>query len=286
MQLELGDAEAKEVLASAGELDVEAVSAFDAASFDLVANPMLPRWQSLPGKRKRAICNSNRVSDEDRCTLLSFMSRGDHHGYAPQNCETIGFLKLLKDEMSADLTNAAKRSRNVMGLKAAPKTELSLEDCAGRRYAESHQLRRAPLVEYISPTLAVIAAPAPVAVCSAPILAVIVARAPVVKFIAPAPAVTATVTPKMEVLDSSGECSARAAAERIALAPAGTAAPAPNGGALRTGYCSKRSPAPTVIAALALRRSTSHQVIQRLQHPRHWRGCMRGTCTSSLPRSP
>ena len=157
---------------------------------------------------------------------------------------------------------------------------------AGRRYAESHQLRRAPLVEYISPTLAVIAAPAPVAVCSAPILAVIVARAPVVKFIAPAPAVTATVTPKMEVLDSSGECSARAAAERIALAPAGTAAPAPNGGALRTGYCSKRSPAPTVIAALALRRSTSHQVIQRLQHPRHWRGCMRGTCTSSLPRSP
>ena len=59
MQLELGGAEAKEVLASAGELDVEAVSAFDAASFDLVANPMLPRWQSLPGKRKRAICNSN-----------------------------------------------------------------------------------------------------------------------------------------------------------------------------------------------------------------------------------
>ena len=70
-----------------------------------------------------------------------------------------------------------------MCLKAAPKAELSLGDCAGRRGAA--------VVDYISPTSAVIAAPAPVVVCTAPTPAVTAACAPVVEFIAPAPPVIA-----------------------------------------------------------------------------------------------
>ena len=52
--------------------------------------------------------NSNRVSDEERSTLLSFLSSVDRHGYAPQSGEIIGILKQLKDEMSADLADARK----------------------------------------------------------------------------------------------------------------------------------------------------------------------------------
>ena len=40
-------------------------------------------------------CPMNRVSDEDRSTLLSFVSCGASQGYAPQSGEIIGILTVL-----------------------------------------------------------------------------------------------------------------------------------------------------------------------------------------------
>ena len=52
--------------------------------------------------------SSNRVSNEDRSTLLSHSSSSDHQERAPQSGDTIGTQKQLKDDMSADLTNVQK----------------------------------------------------------------------------------------------------------------------------------------------------------------------------------
>ena len=49
-----------------------------------------------------------KVSDSDRSTLLSFLSGGVVQGDAPHSAEIIGILKQLKDEMSANLTDAEK----------------------------------------------------------------------------------------------------------------------------------------------------------------------------------
>jgi len=117
-------AEAKEALASAGALDAKAASAFDAESSDLAANiDALTRAiaalekgvagssfiQSGVGSAIRKLAmSSNRVSDGDRSSLLSFLSGSDRQGYAPQSGEIIGILKQLKDEMSSDLADSQK----------------------------------------------------------------------------------------------------------------------------------------------------------------------------------
>ena len=117
-------AEAKEALASAQALDAKAAAGFDAQSSDLSANiDALTRaiaalekgaagssfLQSGVGSAIRKVAmSSNRVSDDDRSTLLSFLSGGDRQGYAPQSGEIIGILKQLKDEMSVDLADSQK----------------------------------------------------------------------------------------------------------------------------------------------------------------------------------
>ena len=50
--------------------------------------------------------DANRVSDEERSTLLSFLSDGDRQGYAPQSGDITGNLKWLNAEMSANLAIA------------------------------------------------------------------------------------------------------------------------------------------------------------------------------------
>ena len=52
--------------------------------------------------------NSNRISDDERSTLLSSLSGDDRQGHAPQSEEAISTQKQLKDEMSADLVDARK----------------------------------------------------------------------------------------------------------------------------------------------------------------------------------
>ena len=103
---DLSLSEAKEVLACAGELDVKATSARPSTQRTLILLPtvILTRWQSLPGK---VAVHANRVSDNDRSTLLSFLSGGDHQGCALQSDKTIDTLKQLKDEMSTDLTDGS-----------------------------------------------------------------------------------------------------------------------------------------------------------------------------------
>jgi len=137
--------EAKQALASAGALDDKGASAFDAESSDLAANiDALTRaiaalekgvsgssfLQSHIGSAIRKVAmSSEKVSDSDRSTLLSFLSSGDRQGYAPQSGEIIGILKQLKDEMSADLAAAQKeeedRKANHAGLIAAKKEEIA-----------------------------------------------------------------------------------------------------------------------------------------------------------------
>ena len=74
----------------------------------------------------------NRVSDDDRSTLFSFLAlaRGASQVYAPQSGEIIGILKQLKDEMSEDLAAAQKeeedRKANYAGLIAAKERKLPL----------------------------------------------------------------------------------------------------------------------------------------------------------------
>merc|ERR1712136_291094 len=136
--------EAKEALASAGALDAKAASAFDAESSDLAANiDALTRAiaalekgvagssfiQSGVGSAIRKLAlSSNKVSDGDRSTLLSFLSGGDNQGYAPQSGEIIGILKQLKDSMSADLADSQKaeadRKADHAALTAAKKKEV------------------------------------------------------------------------------------------------------------------------------------------------------------------
>ena len=69
----------------------------------------------------------NRVSDDDRSTLFSFLALGASQGYTPQSGEIIGILKQLMDEMTEDLAAAQKeqedRKANHAGLIAAKKTE-------------------------------------------------------------------------------------------------------------------------------------------------------------------
>ena len=50
----------------------------------------------------------NRISDDERSTLLSSLSGDDRQGHAPQSGEAISTQKQLKDEMSADLVDARK----------------------------------------------------------------------------------------------------------------------------------------------------------------------------------
>ena len=57
----------------------------------------------------------NRVSDDDRSTLFSFLTRGASQGYAPQSGEIIGILKQLMDELSEDLAAAQKGGRGPQG---------------------------------------------------------------------------------------------------------------------------------------------------------------------------
>ena len=105
-------AEAKEALASAGDLDAKAASAFEAVSSDLAVNiDGLSRaiatlkngvarsslLQSDVGSAiRKVVRSSNRVPDDDRSTLLSFLFGGDRQGYAPQSGDITGILKQLK----------------------------------------------------------------------------------------------------------------------------------------------------------------------------------------------
>ena len=82
-------AEAKEALASAGDLDAKTASAFDAGSSDLAVNiDGLSRYIAALKKStaggsllqsgvvsyiRRLAMNAHRVSDEDRSTVLSFL---------------------------------------------------------------------------------------------------------------------------------------------------------------------------------------------------------------------
>ena len=52
--------------------------------------------------------NSNRLSDGDHPTLMSFLSGDDRQGHASQSDEALSTQKQLKDEMSADLVDARK----------------------------------------------------------------------------------------------------------------------------------------------------------------------------------
>merc|ERR1712136_271492 len=86
--------------------------------------------QSGVGSAIRQVAmNSNRVSEDDRSTLLSFLSGGVRQGYAPQSGEIIGILKQLKDSMSADLAAAqkaeAERKANHAALVAAKEKEVA-----------------------------------------------------------------------------------------------------------------------------------------------------------------
>ena len=93
-------AEAKEALASAGDLDAKTASAFDVGSSDLAVNvDGLSRYIAALKKstaggsllqsgvvsyiRKLAM-NAYRVSDEDRSTVLSFLFGGDRQGFASE----------------------------------------------------------------------------------------------------------------------------------------------------------------------------------------------------------
>merc|ERR1712136_436780 len=86
--------------------------------------------QSGVGSAIRQVAmNSNRVSEDDRSTLLSFLSGGVRQGYAPQSGEIIGILKQLKDSMSADLAAAqkaeAERKADHAALVAAKEKEVA-----------------------------------------------------------------------------------------------------------------------------------------------------------------
>ena len=98
---ELSCAEAKESLASAGELDAKAASALDAESSYLAANiDALTRaiaalekgaagssllQSGVVSSIRKLTMKANRVSDEDRST---FLLGGDRQGYAPQKVAT------------------------------------------------------------------------------------------------------------------------------------------------------------------------------------------------------
>ena len=62
----------------------------------------------------------NRVSDDDRSTLFSFLARGASQGYAPQSGEIIGII--LKQLMAAQ-KEEEDRKANHAGLPAAKKEE-------------------------------------------------------------------------------------------------------------------------------------------------------------------
>ena len=63
----------------------------------------------------------NRVSDDDRSTLFSFLARGASQGYAPQSGEIIGILK----QLMAAPKEEEDRKANHAGLVAAKKKDIS-----------------------------------------------------------------------------------------------------------------------------------------------------------------
>ena len=83
----------------------------------------------------------NRVSDDDRSTLFSFLALGASQGYAPQSGEIIGILKQLMDEMTEDLAAALKeeedRKANHARLIAAKKEELATLTATQSRWRAS-----------------------------------------------------------------------------------------------------------------------------------------------------
>ena len=137
--------EAKQALTSAGALDHKGASAFDGESSDLAANidaltraiaalekgvPGSSFLQSHVGSAIRTVAmSSEKVSDSDRSTFLSFLSGGDRQGYAPQSGEIIGILMQLKDDLSEDLAASQKeeedRKANHAGLIAAKEEEIA-----------------------------------------------------------------------------------------------------------------------------------------------------------------
>ena len=79
------------------------IANIDALSRAVVALEKSAAEKQVPSERTHGR-SSNGVSNEDRSTLLSPI--GDRQDHAPQSGDTIGTQKQVKDEMSADLTNA------------------------------------------------------------------------------------------------------------------------------------------------------------------------------------
>ena len=63
----------------------------------------------------------NKVSDDDRSTLFSFLARGANQGYAPQNGEIIGILM----QLMAAQKEEEDRKANHAGLIAAKEEEIA-----------------------------------------------------------------------------------------------------------------------------------------------------------------
>ena len=96
---ELSCAEAKEALASAGELDAKAAeSSYLAANIDALTRAIAALEKGAAGSSllqsgvvssiRKLTTIANWVSGEDRSTLLPFLSGGDRQGYAPQKVAT------------------------------------------------------------------------------------------------------------------------------------------------------------------------------------------------------
>jgi len=152
-------ADAEAAVKTAGALNKKAVEAFQGESTDLSANidaltrAIAALEKGMTGASflqggigaavRRAVMNSEKVSDVDRSSVLSFLSGGSSDGdrYAPQSGEIVGILKQLKDEMSADLSAAEKeeeqRKVDHQGLMKAKSQEMSVLTQA----IEKHQVQ-------------------------------------------------------------------------------------------------------------------------------------------------
>ena len=140
--------EAQAAAATAVALDTKARAAFENQSSDLLANidalskAIAALEKGMTGGSflqggvgtalRRAVMNSEKVSDSDRTSVLSFLSGGSSDGgrYAPQSGEIVGILKQLKDEMSAGLLALEEeelgRKNNHQGLMKAKTREISV----------------------------------------------------------------------------------------------------------------------------------------------------------------
>ena len=67
----------------------------------------------------------NRVSDDDRSTLLSFSARGASQGYAPQSGEIVGILKQLMAAQKEEEDRNANHAGLVATLTATIETKLT-----------------------------------------------------------------------------------------------------------------------------------------------------------------